>query len=177
MVLKNDGHNSDFCHAIDANEDSSSTLLASECRRDEKGLEQDNDVSFNDKSANEVKEFFCSGTDKDDRSESSETGLVNSLGQGGEAADLRSNPGSPRLGYAAEDRLLELRKHSQSASPSKNHGKNEKVMLSNDVTEPVEKCESSLQTFTEDDVDESDVEEEDVSVTLSLRFSFCAVVY
>ncbi|KAL2921462.1 PHD and RING finger domain-containing protein 1 [Bienertia sinuspersici] len=166
MVLKNDDHTGDFCQEIDANEDSS--------WRDQKVLVQENDGSSINRRANEAKEVFCSSSNKDDRSGSCEADLVDSLGQGVEAVDLRNNSESPRLAYDMEDKHLDTQKHSQfseatirssSISPRENcHGQTEKLMQSNEVTESDEKCEPSLQTSTGDDADESDVEEEDVKV-------------
>ncbi|XP_021725863.1 uncharacterized protein LOC110693048 isoform X2 [Chenopodium quinoa] len=174
MVLKKNDQTADLCQAADDSEDPSSTLVASEWRRDQRGLGQGNDGTFINKKTNIANEVLCSGTDKNDRSGSCENGLVNNLGQGVEAVDLRNNPGSSGLDYDMEDGHLESRKNSQSsdatiqrlsASPSDSfHGQNEKFMQSNDVMESDEKFESSLQTSHGDDVDESDVEEEDVKV-------------
>ncbi|XP_021752163.1 uncharacterized protein LOC110717705 isoform X2 [Chenopodium quinoa] len=174
MVLKKNDQTADLCQAADDSEDPSSTLEASEWRRDQKGLGQGNDANFNNKKTDIANEVLCSGTDKNDRSGSCENGLVNNLGQGVEAVDLRNNPGSLGLDYDMEDGHLESRKNSQSseatiqrlsASPSDSfHGQNEKVMQSYEVMESDEKFESSLQTSHGDDVDESDVEEEDVKV-------------
>lgn len=171
MVLKNDDHTGDFCQAIDASEDSCSNVLVSEWK--EKGLGRDNDDSSMNRRANDKKEFFGSGMDKDDRSGSCQAGLVNSLGQSVEAVDLRTNPRSPRLDHDTEDSLLEYRKGSQSSEATvqrlsvsprdKCHSQSEKAVQSNQVMESDEKCESSLQTSLDEEVDESDVEEEDVS--------------
>lgn len=169
MVLKKDDYTAEVCRATDDSEDSSSTLLTSEWRRDQKGLGQDKDGSSINKRVNDT-EVFCSGTDKNDRSGSCDTGLVNSLGEGVETVDLRNSPGSTGLGYDMEGKHLQSKKHSQfseatiqrlSVSPSYDgHGQNEKVMQSNEVMESDEKCEPSLQTSPGDDVDESDVEED-----------------
>ena len=150
-------------------EDSKPTFLASESRRGQKGLELDNDGSSVNRKVNDAKEVFCSSMDKDDRSGSCETGQLNHFGQEAEAVDSRTNIGSPNV----DDKQLETRKLDKSSqlttqrlslsSSYKYNSQNEKVMQSNEVTDMDERRESSLQASLGDDVDDSDVEEEDVS--------------
>ncbi|CAO2832288.1 unnamed protein product [Amaranthus hypochondriacus] len=164
MVLRKDDRTTVF------SEDSNPTFLASESRRGQKGLGIDNDGSSVNRKVNDAKEVFSSSMDKDDRSGSCEIGQLNNFGQEAEAVDSRTNSGSPNV----DDKQPETRKLDKSSqlktqrlsmsSSYKYNSQNEKVMQSNEVTDMDERHESSLQASLGDDVDDSDVEEEDVKV-------------